>query len=224
MPVKYGTAGNQQFCASTNDVCNRLQTHAAIDFNAEVQPALPPNSYQFRDFMQRTGNEFLSAKPWIDRHHEHHVHHVEYFRERLDRRRRIDHYSRLAAMVSNQLQRPVQMDACLLMHRDPVSSGLSKVWNKAVSVLNHQVHVKDSIGHRPQPLYDRRANCNVGHKMPIHHIKMNDGCATLDGGQNVVGQVGKIGRQNRRCKFDQNKRFPMSGDSHDFINIDLENL
>ena len=52
--------------------------------------------------------------------------------------------------------------------------------------------------------------------MAIHYIQMNDSRATLDSGQNVVGQVGEICRQNRRCEFDQNTRFLMSGDSHNF--------
>jgi len=55
--------------------------------------------------------------------------------------------------------------------------------------------------------------------MPVHYIEMDNGSAALDGGQNIVGQMGEIGRQNRRCEFDQNRRFPVSGDSHDFSKI-----
>lgn len=109
------------------------------------------------------------------------------------------------------------MNAGLLVHGYPVRARLGKLGNKPIGVLDHQMHIKDGISHRPQPFNNRRPNRDVGHKMPIHHVQVNDGCAAFDGGENVIGQVGKIGRENRRCEFDQNTCFPMSGDSHDFI-------
>jgi hypothetical protein len=54
--------------------------------------------------------------------------------------------------------------------------------------------------------------------MAIHHIEMDDGSPAFNRQQYIVGKMGKIGGENRRCQFDQNKKCPESGDVHDFNN------
>jgi hypothetical protein len=47
---------------------------------------------------------------------------------------------------------------------------------------------------------------------------MNDRGPASNGGQDVIRQMGEVGGENRRCKFDQNMGFPRSGDSLNFNN------
>ena len=43
----------------------------------------------------------------------------------------------------------------------------------------------------------------VGHKMPIHNIHMDDARATFLRGAHLFAQTGKVRGKNRRCQLDQ---------------------
>ena len=86
------------------------------------------------------GNKLLCSETWIHRHHQHVVDDVEHFRERLDRGRRIDHHARQAIVALDQVQRPVQMAASFLMHRDPVrpASANTGIYSSGFSIIRWQ--------------------------------------------------------------------------------------
>src|SRR5262249_19319442 len=99
---------------------------------------------------------------------------------------------RTGAMVGDQFQRAVQVHAGFLMHGNPVSSRIYKRGDIQVWVFDHQVHVEGQPGDFAQAGYHRRANGDVGNKVAVHHVNMQEGRSPVGNGLDVVGQVSKI--------------------------------
>src|SRR5277367_4027975 len=70
-----------------------------------------------------------------------------------------------------------------------------------------------------QGLKHRRADGEVGDKMPIHYIKMHHRSSAFGSGTDLIRQVGEIGRQNRSCKLYQIRCLAQEADDSKFITI-----
>ena len=92
------------------------------------------------------------------------------------------------------LQRAVQVDASFLVHRNPVGPGIGEGRDILIRILDHQVDIKRHIGDPAQRLHHRRANGDIGNKVPVHHIYMQQGSASCQCCLNFFCQAGKIGR------------------------------
>ena len=102
------------------------------------------------------------------------------------------------------MQRAVQMHAGFLVHRNPVGPGLGKLRNELVRILDHQVAIERQIGRFAQRLHQRRAHGEIGHKMAVHDVHMDDGAAAFGGALDLVRQMGEISRQNSRVRVRSN--------------------
>lgn len=65
-----GVACDQQIGAGIDDVRDRIESDAAVDFDAVRQTASLAHLCQSRDFPQGSADELLSAKAGIYRHHQ----------------------------------------------------------------------------------------------------------------------------------------------------------
>ena len=110
----------------------------------------------------------------IHGHHQHAVDNVEHFTQSLHRCRRIDSHARLHAQAANQLQRPIQMNAGFLMDRHPVCPGVGEGRNIVVSIFDHQMAVEGNVDRLEEAPDHRRSDRNIGHKVAIHHINMEE--------------------------------------------------
>ncbi len=99
-------------------------------------------------------------------------------------------------MVANELKRPVQMAAGFVMDADPVRPGLGEVGDEDVGVLDHQVAVEGEVGRLAKGFEHRKAKREVGHKMAVHHIDVDDLRATPLGGGNIAAEVGEVGGED----------------------------
>ena len=62
---------------------------------------------------------------------------------------------------------------------------------------DHQMHVEDLFGVRPERLHHVRADGDVGHEMPVHDIDMDPvGAGRIDGAH-LLAEPGEIGREDR---------------------------
>ena len=118
----------------------------------KFSPISSPQLGQIGDLVERERQKLLPAKPRIHAHHQHIMHHRQHFDQRIHRRRRIDDHPRQHPMLLNQLQRPVQMPADLLLHAQHVRARLGKRRNKRVGILDHQVAVQRQLRDRAQRL------------------------------------------------------------------------
>ena len=83
------------------------------------------------------------------------------------------------------------------MHADPVGPGIGKGGDELVGVLDHQVAIEGQVGRLAQALHHRRPEGDVGHKMPVHDVHVDDRAAAPLGRGDLVGKPRKIRRQNR---------------------------
>ena len=129
-----------------------------------------------------------------------------------DRRRGIQHDAGAFAVRSDKLERAVQMRACLRMHQDVVGTGVGERRDERIDRRDHQMHVERQRGVRAQALQDRRAEADVRHEMPVHHVEMQPvGARRLDR-RHLVAQSREIGRKEAwrdgdsggsRCRHDR---------------------
>ncbi len=82
------------------------------------------------------------------------------------------------------------------MYGDDVGPRLGEALEIGIGRRDHQMHVENLPGRRPDRLHDRRAEGDVGHEMPVHHVDMDPVGARLVDGPHLVAEPRKIGRQN----------------------------
>src|SRR5215468_11856061 len=67
---EYSVARYQNFSSSANHIGNRIESHAAIYFDAIVQSTLAPDFGQLPHFVHGRRNKLLRPEPGIHRHHQ----------------------------------------------------------------------------------------------------------------------------------------------------------
>ncbi len=80
------------------------------------------------------------------------------------------------------------------MDGDPVGSGLGEGFQIAVGIFDHQMHVQYPGRYLTRRLDHQRANGDIGDKMPIHDIDMDNLSTGLIHGPDLISQSGKISR------------------------------
>ena len=106
----------------------------------------------------------------------------------------------LLAEIADRLQRAVQMRAGLHMHGDDVGAGLGEGFEIGIARRDHQVHVERLVGVLAQRLHDVRADGDIGHEMPVHHVDMHPvGAGGLDRAH-LLAEPGEIGRTEARAR------------------------
>ncbi|MPL73717.1 hypothetical protein SDC9_19523 [bioreactor metagenome] len=147
-------------------------------------------------------DELLPAKARVHRHHADKVDHVEQILDAIKPAARVDRETRLAARAADRLQRAVNMRPGLEMGRDHIGAGLGEGVDIGIDRGDHQVHVHHRLDMRPDRLHQRRAEGQVRHEMPIHHVDMDPiGTLRFDRAD-LLPEVGEIGRENRRRDLD----------------------
>ncbi len=101
------------------------------------------------------------------------------------------------------LHYPVKVYAGFLMHADPVGTGIDKGRNVLVGILDHQVNIQWHVHVFTQGGDHGRTNRDVGHKVTVHHIDVQNCCPRRQHGRYLFCKTRKISRQNRWRQFDQ---------------------
>ena len=95
----------------------------------------------------------------------------------------------------------------LLLPRDPnddrnvileIRTGVGVIVNIPQRLADHQVHIKGQVAHLGQPGDHRRAKGDIGHKMPVHYIQVQQMSAPGGAFVGLCAHVGKIAGQHRR--------------------------
>lgn len=203
-----GRAGYQHVGARSHHAFHGIQRDAPVDLDPEVQPQLLANFFEFGNALHGARQEFLSAETWIHAHHQHVVHHGQHFFNHHERGRGIDDDRGLHAVIGDQLQCAVQVTARFHLHTDHVRTRGGEIGDELVRVLDHQVAVERQLRDRPNGFHDWRAKGDVGHKMTVHHVHVDDGAAATLGASDLVGQVRKVRGQDGKSKFNQGEAAP----------------
>ena len=84
------------------------------------------------------------------------------------------------------------------VHRDHVGTSLHEVRDVAIGCLNHQVDVERFGGHALDGAHDDRADRDVGDKMAVHDVDVNEIGAAAFNQRDVMPERGEVGGENRR--------------------------
>jgi hypothetical protein len=76
------------------------------------------------------------------------------------------------AFFLDGLNAAVQMRASLVMHRKAVRASLTKSRYEAVRLYDHQMDVQDFLRQWAHRLNNRKAETDVGHECPVHHVQV----------------------------------------------------
>src|SRR5438552_5697614 len=193
--LEHGGAGDQRIGAGLDHQRRRLRGDAAVDFDIDI--ASRNEIARFADLVDHRGNEALAAKAWIDRHDEDEVEPVQYMPDVIDGRSGIERDAGLLAERLHGLQRAVEMGTRLGMNRDGVGAGLGESFEIAVDWRDHQMDVKGFPRHWPDRGHHHRAEADIGHEMPIHHVDMYPVGARLIDGAHLIAEPGEIGGEDR---------------------------
>ncbi len=123
---------------------------------------------------------------------------VQHIVKRMNRSRGIDHHSRLAAVGGDQMQRAVQMNARLLMDRNPIGAGFGKGRNVVVGILDHQVAVQRNLRRLPKAGDHGRADGYIGNEVAVHDVHVQQSAAAFDGRLRIGAEPREVRRENRR--------------------------
>src|SRR5216684_3500853 len=193
-----GVAGNQEFGAGAHHVGDGIERDAAIHFDAKGQAARFADACEVFHLCQRAANKFLSAKSGIYGHHQDVMDDVQHIVQRMNRSRGINDHSRLAAVRGDQMQRAVQMDARLLMDRNPIGACLGKGRYVVVGVFDHQVAVQRNLRRLPKAGDHGRADRYVGDEVAVHDVHVEQSAAAFDGRLRIGAEPREVRRENRR--------------------------
>ena len=109
------------------------------------------------------------------------------------------------AEIADMRQGAVQMDrrAGLAMDEQMIGAGLGEIVEIMLGLDDHQMDIdrfRRRLAHR---LDDDRADRDVRHKAPVHHIDMDPVGAGAVDRAHLVGEPAEIGRQDRRGDDDR---------------------
>ncbi|OSX71521.1 hypothetical protein BU14_0524s0004 [Porphyra umbilicalis] len=196
--VEHRRAGNERVGARLHHLVRVVALDAAVHLNPEVQALTVGHGPHLGDLLRRALNKRLAAKARVDRHDQHQVAQLHDVLEDRHGGGRVEDHARRRAEVLDELERAVEVDGALPLgvDRDDVRASLDKVRDEQFWLHNHQVHVEHLVRHGPEGVHNQRANRNVGHKPPVHHVHVHPVAAGHVNGLDLVTELGKIRRQD----------------------------
>ena len=99
-------------------------------------------------------------------------------------------------VLRDQLQGAVQVTAGLVVDGDPIGAGLCELGDEVDGIVDHQVTVERQVGDLTQRLDHRRPHGEVGDKVAVHDVDMDNRAATALGGLDFQGQLREVGRED----------------------------
>jgi preprotein translocase subunit SecB len=111
---------------------------------------------------------------------------------------RIENKTRFAAMITNQLQAPIDVIRGLGVKRNKVGSSLGKIDNQSIHRRNHQMHVNRDGDMGTHRRTDHRTHRKVGHVVIVHDIKMQQVGARRLHCPDLFAQPRKVSREDAR--------------------------
>lgn len=146
-------------------------------------------------------NEALTTKAWVDAHDQHKIEGVDNWEYFFDIGRWIDddsgpiaHFSEFLSQVSRLLFALHDFD----METDEIGPIGVERPEEHLGIGHHEVHIEKGVGASSSTCpADGRPHREIGDKVPIHDIDMEEIGACLDNLLAFSPKIGKVGGQNR---------------------------
>ena len=180
--------------ALPGDLC----VDTAIDFEVDWPTGLVDHLAHGLDLAKLAGDERLAAEPGVDGHDQHEIDLVDQVVEDFGGRRRIERDAGLLAQRLDRLHRAMRVGTRFGMDGDDVGTRCGKCLKVGIDRRDHQMDVEGLGAVGFQRFDHRRADGDVRHEMPVHHVDMNPvGTGAVDRAH-LFAQPRKIGRKDGR--------------------------
>ena len=166
--------------------------HLQLDVQAGPVDELPGPG----DLGHHLGHEALPAEAGVHGHHQHHIDAVQPRLAGFETRLRVDCQPGPQPELTH-LRDQLSCTADLDVHGAAVGSCVAERLQVLGGVVHHQVAVEVEVAVAPDPLQHHRADREVGHKVPVHHVDMEHVGFGPDAVY-LVGQTGEVSREYRR--------------------------
>jgi len=200
--LEYIAACDQYLRTGTHYVADRLVVDAAVDFNAEAELARLADFREQFNFLEGRVNKGLTTEAGVHAHDKNMMNQGKNFIEGVDRCGRVYDHSGLTSVGGDQMKGAIEMDAGLLVDRDPSSAGFRESGDEFVRPFNHQMTIEWDFRDFAKRSYDRRPDCDIRDEVAIHHVHMEDACSSFDDRLRFCAEAGEVSRQNGGSKFD----------------------
>ena len=200
--LEYGATGDQDFGAGTHDVCDGVVMDAAVDFDAEAEPARLPDIRQRLNFLQGRVNKGLTTEAWVHAHDQNVVDQGKNFIESVDRCGRVDDNSRLTSVRCDQMKGAIEMDAGFLVDRDPSSAGFRESGDEFVWSFNHEMTIEWDFRDFAKRSYDRGPDRDIRDEMTIHDVHVENGGSPFNSGLGIQSEASEVSRKDGGSELD----------------------
>ena len=166
--------GDEHIGTGGGDLRDIVDFDAAVHFQTNVVAAVIDAPARFAQLIERAGNKGLAAEARIDRHDQDHVELIHHIIEIAQRRRRVKHQARFAAVLFDQLQRTVDVLARFGMKSDIAGACFGEVRDQRIDRLDHQMHVnRRGNAVVAQRFQHHRPHRQIGNIVIVHHVEMH---------------------------------------------------
>ncbi len=163
----------------------------------------PMQAAELRDLRLHRGEVALAAEAGVHGHDEDHVDEVEHVGDLVERGGRVEGDGGLGAELGDRAEHPVEVDARLGVHDEPLATGLDVQMGEAIGLLDHEVGLERDAQQRSHRGDDVGTEGEVGHEPPVHHVELHAIDAGLLEGHAGVAEMGEVDRQDRRGDLDR---------------------
>src|SRR5450759_2237638 len=179
-----------------------LGVDAAVDFDLDFGRHGP----QAANLLGTVGDELLAPEARLDGHHVDRRDVGQDLSKRLDRGGRVDGNARLGAQLPDPHHRAVQRCRRLDLDLDEACACLDERFDEELWSLDHEVRLDRKISHLAHGLDDERAEGEVGHKVPVHHVDLDAVGARAHRLLHLLAKAAGVGGQDRGNDLDLDHR------------------
>jgi len=172
--LEYGAACDQDLGACAHDLRDSVVMDAAVNFNAEAEPAGLPDVRQQLNLLEGRVDKCLATEARVHAHDKDMMNQRENLIESMDWRSRVYDYSGLATVRCDQMKGAIEMDAGFLVDGDPISPGFGKCGDEVIRPFNHEMAIERNFRDFAKRGYDGGADRDVRDEMTIHHVHVEN--------------------------------------------------
>jgi hypothetical protein len=137
-------------------------------------------------------DEGLAAKARIHAHDEDVVDERKNLVESMDRSAWVYNHTGFAPVRGDEMERAIEMDASFLVNGDPIGAGFGKDGDKFVRTFDHEMTIECDFRDFAKRGQDGRPDCDVGDKVTIHHVYVENGRAPFDSGLSFRAEAREV--------------------------------
>ena len=148
---------------------------------------------------QLTVHEALTAEAGLYRHDQSHVEAIYKRVQYACRSPRLERKADLLPVFLNDINsvRYVLIRVRLDMEHNKIGTGIAKCLCVSDRLIDHQMNIKEHLGHFPHRLQNGNADRDIGNEKSVHNVKMNIFRTGRTYIFNLDAEFRKIGREDR---------------------------